>query len=204
MRLLLIRHGETADNVARTIGSRPPGPPLSERGVEQATALAASLAGTPLAAVHSSRALRAVQTASVVAEALDVPHVELDGLLEIDAGDLEGLPYAEAMQGYAGTMQRWWVDPEARIPGGESGVGFMARFDRAVAAVEAAAGSPDATVAIVSHEAAICVWASSTATNLDAEFSRTHGVANTGVVVLEGSSVDGWRAAEWDGEPLSV
>ena len=202
MRLLLIRHGETADNVAQTIGSRPPGPPLSPVGVDQARTLAGRLAGEPIAAVHSSRALRAAETAAVAAAALGVPHHELHGLLEIDAGDLEGLSYADALPGYMGTMQKWWTDRDARIPGGESGSEFVARYDAAVASVVSTT-DPASTAVIVSHEAAICVWAANTADNLDAEFSRTHGLRNTGVVALEGSPDRGWVAVSWDDDLLS-
>lgn len=200
MRLLLIRHAETADNVDRVVGSRLPGPPLTSTGREQARGLAARLPPTS-AVIHSSHARRAVETAETVAEALGVPHAQVEGLHEIDAGDLEGRPYADALEGYAGTMQTWWTEPGTRIPGGESGSEFMDRFDRAVAAV--LDGSPDDGLAVVvSHEAAICVWAANVASNLDAEFSRTHGITNTGVVELEGSPQDGWTVTSWDGSPV--
>ena len=197
MRLLLIRHGETADNIARTIGSRPPGPPLSTVGHGQAAALADVLTDESVSAVHSSRALRAVQTAQTIALELGVPHTEIVGAHEIDAGDLEGRTYAEAVPLYMGTMQRWWTDREARIPGGENGSEFLSRFDAAVRAVveDTEAG---ATAVVVSHEAAICVWAANTAENLDAEFSRSHGLRNTGIVALEGSFDEGWTAVSWD------
>jgi len=201
MRLLLIRHGETADNIARTIGSRLPGPALSGTGAAQAVALGQALEAEGLQRIHSSRALRAAQTAAGAANTLGIPRIEIDGAHEIDAGDLEGRPYTEAMAGYAGTMQRWWTDRSARIAGGENGIEFMARFDRAVDSITTGAGH-EPVVALVSHEAAITVWAASTAINLDAEFSRTHGVRNTGIVELEGSTDGGWRAVSWDGIPI--
>lgn len=201
MRLLLIRHGVTADNIARTIGSRLPGPPLSADGIAQASALARRLAGEQVSRIHSSRAVRAVQTAASVAEALRVPLHEVDGAQEIDAGDLEGLPHDEAMPAYFGTIQRWWTDRSARIPGGESGHEFMARFDGAIATI-CTRDEADGTVALVSHEAAIRVWASSTASNLDAESSRRLDLRNTGIVTLEGSVKDGWRATDWSGLAL--
>ncbi|WP_054146570.1 histidine phosphatase family protein [Frigoribacterium sp. RIT-PI-h] len=202
MRLLLIRHGETADTLARTLGSRPPGPPPSPPAREQAAAPAPALAHEPIVAVHSSRLRRAGETAVIGADSLDLPHREVDGAHEIDAGDLEGLPYAEALPRYAGTMQQWWTDPEARIPGGESGTEFTARFHAAVDRVVASTPA-DAPAVLVSHEAAICVWAADTARNRDAEFSRAHGLRNTGSVFLEGSTEGGWTAVSWDGEPLA-
>ena len=87
-----------------------------------------------------------------------------------------------------------------RIPGGENGTEFAARYDAAIAALHDA--HPDGTVALVSHGAAIRTWAAWNSVNIDAEFSRTHGLENTGVVVLEGGPVTGWRALSWQQTPL--
>lgn len=200
MRLLLIRHGQTVDNVTRTIGTQYPGRPLSDEGVAQATSAATRLiAEEDIRLIGHSPLLRARQTADALTAVLGVPSVEVAGVEEITAGDLEGLPYAAGMGGYMGTMQQWWRNPAARIPGGESGVEFIARFD---AGIEDATLNGDETVAVVSHEAAIRVWASLRAENLDEESSRAYGLDNVGVVVMTGSPSDGWVAESWAGIPL--
>ena len=89
MRLLLIRHGETALNAARIL--QPPDTPLSERGLAQAAALARRLAGEPIAAVWSSDLPRAWQTAAVIAGGRAIRAEPL--LQERNFGDWRGQPY---------------------------------------------------------------------------------------------------------------
>ena len=64
--LILIRHGETVDNVARIMQGQTPGR-LTPRGVEQARALGAQLAGEHIDTFVSSDLRRAVDTCVEVA-----------------------------------------------------------------------------------------------------------------------------------------
>jgi len=57
--LVLVRHGQTASNVLKSLDSRPPGPPLNELGRAQAEALGAAMAVEPITAVYASTAVRA-------------------------------------------------------------------------------------------------------------------------------------------------
>ncbi|MDQ3874336.1 MAG: histidine phosphatase family protein [Actinomycetota bacterium] len=92
--LLLVRHGETEWNRdGRFQGHADP--PLSERGREQASALAAELAATPLAAVYSSDLRRAVETAQIVATAKGLAVRALPELREVDVGEWAGLTWEE-------------------------------------------------------------------------------------------------------------
>ena len=90
------------------------------------------------------------------------------------------------------------LDP--RMPGAIDGHEFFRRFDDAIAAI--AADHPGQTVAVVSHGAAIRVWAGARASNLGAEYTVNRHLDNTGVVVLTGSPDEGWRAETWAGEPI--
>ncbi|KAH7153488.1 hypothetical protein EDB81DRAFT_648710, partial [Dactylonectria macrodidyma] len=94
MRLLLVRHGETVDNVAGLFaGSRDS--PLTTHGVLQARRLAEHLAARDLALTHlfSSDLQRAVKTAEAVCGAqkqADLAVVRLGELREKDFGTGEG------------------------------------------------------------------------------------------------------------------
>jgi probable phosphoglycerate mutase len=83
-----------------------------------------------------------------------------------------------------------------RMPGGEDGAEMLARYD-AVAEEAAALGA--GTVALFSHGAAIRTWTAARADNVDVDFAASHPLDNTGVVVLEGSPADGWKALSWAG-----
>jgi probable phosphoglycerate mutase len=199
MRLLLIRHGQTVDNVHGRLGTVVPGPPLTELGREQAAAIPDALAADEIEAIYASTMLRTRLTAEPLAHARGLPIRVIDGIQEIAAGELEGRSDQDAIRAYMGTIFSWWHDFDARIPGGEDGNGFYERF---TAAINSIAASHAGTVAIVSHGAAIRTWVSWTSTNLDEEFSRTHELPNTAMITLEGSTADGWVTTHWAGEPL--
>ena len=74
--ILLVRHGESTDNVERRLGSLGPGAPLTDRGRAQASALALRLATRDVAAVYVSPLFRARQTAEILAAATGAPIAE--------------------------------------------------------------------------------------------------------------------------------
>jgi probable phosphoglycerate mutase len=199
MRLLLIRHGQTIDNVRGALGTVVPGPGLTDLGREQAAAVPAALAGEEIEAIFVSTMRRTQETASPLAEALGLEPVVLEGIQEIDAGSLEGRSDEEAIRAYMGTIFSWWTDFSARIPDGENGTEFYERFNGAISTVSE---RYEGTVAVVSHGAAIRTWASWSSQNLDAEFSREHPLENTGVVTLVGSAEEGWVCTHWQGTPV--
>ena len=199
MRLLLVRHGQTIDNVNGDLGTVIPGPVLTELGVEQAAAIPAALADETIDAVYASTMQRTSLTAAPLATAIGVTVEILDGLREISAGVFEGKSDKDSVRGYMGTIVSWWQDSAARVPGGESGDEFFARFSSAIAHIAAA---HDRTVVVFSHGAAIRTWASAISKNIDEAFSRAHDLPNTAMIVLEGSPAEGWVATHWDGEPV--
>lgn len=199
MRLLLVRHGQTIDNVNGDLGTVVPGPPLTALGEEQAAAIPAALADERIEAIYASTMQRTSLTAAPLAAATGLPVEIMDGLQEIRAGIFEGKSDKDSVRGYMGTIISWWHDSAARVPGGENGDEFFARFTDAIARVAAA---HDGTVAVFSHGAAIRTWASAISNNIDEAFSRVHELPNSAMIVLEGSPVDGWTATHWDGEPV--
>ena len=93
MTLILLRHGQTALNAARTL--QPADTPLSALGQAQARAVAQRLAGMGLAGILASDLPRALHTAQAVAQATGLP-VETTPLLhERNFGDYRGRPYAD-------------------------------------------------------------------------------------------------------------
>ncbi|GHE05505.1 histidine phosphatase family protein [Streptomyces alanosinicus] len=198
MRLLLVRHGETPSNVDHLLDTAVPGPALTPLGEAQAAALPEALAGEDIEALYVSTLLRTQLTAAPLAAARGLDTIVRDGIREVSAGDLEMLP-GESPEGqeYMRTVFAWAAgDTALRVPGGESGAEALARYD-AVTAEAAASGA--GTVAMVSHGAAIRLWVAARAGNVDVAFAAAHPLSNTGVVVLEGSPADGWKALSWEG-----
>jgi broad specificity phosphatase PhoE len=204
MRLYLARHAQTLSNVGHALDTAYPGAALTDLGQEQAVRLAARLAAEPLAVVAASPLLRAQQTATVLAEGRGRTVLTLDGLREVDAGDLEMQTSGEAIASYVAVLRAWAAgDLDVTIPGGTSGHEFLRRFDDAVAAIEDAAlaatpgDSPEVAAVAVSHGAAIRTWAAVRCRNADgAELSR-RGLPNTGIAIVAGSSRSGWLLDGW-------
>ncbi len=93
MTLILLRHGQTALNAARTL--QPADTPLSARGQAQARAVAQRLAGMGLAGILASDLPRALCTAQAVAQATGLPVQTTPLLHERNFGDFRGRPYAD-------------------------------------------------------------------------------------------------------------
>jgi probable phosphoglycerate mutase len=141
MSLLLIRHGETALNVARVL--QPADTPLSERGVAQAEALAARLGAMDVRAIVSSDLPRALRTAQAIAAATGATIETTPLLQERNFGDWRGQPY-----------DRLPLDPLTMAgapPGGESAAAFAQRVAAAFAHVVQRRASLGGTLAVVTH-----------------------------------------------------
>jgi broad specificity phosphatase PhoE len=113
--LHFVRHGETAGNAERRFQT--PDVPLSEAGRAQAVAVAATLLTmTHAQAVLSSDYLRAMETARVIGERLQLSVVEEPALRERNFGIARGRLYADV----GDETLALWRDPHYRIEQGES------------------------------------------------------------------------------------
>ncbi|GGN30111.1 histidine phosphatase family protein [Streptomyces fuscichromogenes] len=198
MRLLLIRHGQTPTNVDFLLDTAVPGPGLTALGERQAAALPGALADEDIEALYVSTLLRTQLTAAPLAAARGLDPVVRDGVREVSAGDLELLPgHSERGQEYMRTVFAWAAgDTVPRMPGGESGDEVLGRYDAVIAE---AAASGAGTVAVISHGAVIRLWTAARADNVDVPYAASRPLDNTGVVILEGSPADGWKAVSWAG-----
>ncbi|MFE3163950.1 histidine phosphatase family protein [Streptomyces sp. NPDC059224] len=203
MRLLLIRHGQTPTNVDFLLDTAVPGPGLTTLGRQQAAALPEALADEDIEALYVSTLTRTQLTAAPLAAARGLVPLVRDGVREVSAGDLELLPgHSERGQEYMRTVFAWAAgDTALRMPGGETGSETLARYDAVIAE---AAASGAGTVAVVSHGAAIRLWAAARADNVDVAFAAARPLGNTGVVVLEGSPADVWKAVSWEGSVVEA
>lgn len=193
MRLILVRHGRTDSNVSLLLDTGMPGADLDSSGLEQAASLVERLSEHPIEAVFVSDLVRTQQTARPLAQARGLEPRVLPGLREIPAGEDE--MSADASR-YVGTLIAWGEgDLHAKVPGGENALEFFARYDDAIDTV-AASGAEVAMV--VSHGAALRVWASARVEG----FAEALGVAhldNTGVIVVDGSPTEGWILVQLSG-----
>jgi broad specificity phosphatase PhoE len=90
MRIFLLRHGESKDNVKNLFSGRLGDPELSEQGEKQAAMQAKKLSSHAIEGLYCSPKVRARQTARLVSERLELTPMIHEQLLEVDLGDLEG------------------------------------------------------------------------------------------------------------------
>jgi len=91
MSIILIRHGETLLNAARTI--QPADTPLAPRGLAQADCVAERVRALKPAAILTSDMPRAWQTAQAIARSTGLVPISTPLLWERNFGDLRGRPY---------------------------------------------------------------------------------------------------------------
>jgi broad specificity phosphatase PhoE len=145
--ILLARHGESDWNAARRWQGHADRP-LTEKGREQARALAERLAHVELDAVFSSDLRRAADTAAEVARAQGIEAVELQGLREVDVGSWSGLTREEAEQRFPAGFARW----QKGFPGWDDGESYEEMTSRVLDAVLGVARAHEGGRAlVVSH-----------------------------------------------------
>jgi probable phosphoglycerate mutase len=147
--LLLIRHGETAWNAEHRIQGRLD-VPLSATGVWQTGRLAQRLAGEAIDAIYASDLARAWMTGAPLADAHGLAMIAEPRLRERVFGLFEGKTIDEIAVEHPDELTAWRArDVHWRVPGGESGVEFIARVLEALREiVHAQAGR---TVAVITH-----------------------------------------------------
>lgn len=204
MKLYLIRHAQSESNVLKTLNTALPGPPLTELGREQAAALAERLADEPVRAVYASMATRAQQTATPVAEVFGMRVQPVEGVHEINVGELEDRADEDALKAFAKVMHSWTQgDLDVPLPGGESGTQVRDRYRKAVADLRAKheAADADGVVVLVGHGGSIRLAAEWLCDNVLPELADASLIPNTGIVQLE-SVEGGWHCLRWVDAPV--
>ena len=144
MQLILVRHAEPVRIVD---ADGPADPPLAERGIKQAAALAAYLGEEPIGAVWSSPMQRARETAAPLAAALGVEVVVDTELAEWDREATSYIPIEELK---AAKDERWVAMVEGNLE--SDGIDLEAFRTGVVTAMDhIVTGNPGASVAVVCH-----------------------------------------------------
>jgi len=152
--LILVRHGETEENVAGIAQGWNHGK-LSDLGQRQVRKLADRIAGMKPNALFSSPLGRAMATAQAIANATGLEIRTLDTLREVCLGSWEGRDYREIRRDDAENYVRWRDDPESACPGGESHNDVRRRMEEAFQAIAASADGEKLRAVVVSHGTAL-------------------------------------------------
>jgi len=150
--LILIRHGQTQANaIGRWHGWSDH--PLTPFGQVQAHATARRLVPErdQIRALYTSPLRRAAQTADVIGAALEREAVRIEGLKEINFGELDGTTLEEMKVQHPAIFARWQdrTDMSFQWPGGERRADFFRRATDACQQI--LAGHSDGKIVIVAH-----------------------------------------------------
>ncbi len=204
-RIIAVRHGETAWNVATRIqGQLDIG--LNDKGVWQAQRLAMALAGESFAAIYTSDLYRAWDTARVVGDAVGMA-LELEpGLRERGFGVFEGKTFDEIAQRWPEQSVLWRKRvPDFAPEGGESLLDFRARILECVNRLSVKHGGEQ--ILLAAHGGVMDVLYRA-ATHQEIQAPRTWDLGNAAINRLlwtpDGLSIVGWSDTHHldDGETL--
>ena len=110
MRLILVRHGETEWNRGgRFQGQSSVG--LNQRGLAQARQTADALVPMKPSVLYSSPLPRTLSTAQEISRKLSLPVAPLEGIKEVNLGELEGITGEEMRSRYPQIYSAWREDP---------------------------------------------------------------------------------------------
>ena len=203
-RIIAIRHGETAWNVATRIqGQLDIG--LNARGRWQAAQVAQALRGEPLQAVYASDLARAWDTAQAIARASATALTAHLGLRERHFGAFQGQTHAEIESGWPQHALHWRQrNPDWAPPGGESLAELRERTRRTVD--ELAGAHVGQQIVLVAHGGVLdALYRLATAQPIGAPRSWQLGNASINRLLWtpQGLSVVGWSdARHLEAEPL--
>jgi broad specificity phosphatase PhoE len=145
--ILIARHGESDWNRERRWQGHADRP-LTERGSEQARALAARLDHIELDAVYTSDLRRARDTGAAVAGSQQLELQVVPELREVDVGSWSGLTRSEAEERFPAGYARWTEG----FPGWDDGETYEAMTERVLDAVDRLAAEHDGRrLLVVSH-----------------------------------------------------
>ncbi|MCH9668533.1 MAG: histidine phosphatase family protein [Actinomycetia bacterium] len=205
-RLVLLRHGQTHGNVERRLDTRPPGAELTELGRQQARMFARTLVRPPAVIAHSI-ATRSAQTAVEIREAIStglgtvaIRVHELEGIHEVQVGDLENRSDEDAHEHFKTIYRRWHGGEHGlTLPGGETAQHVLDRYLPVLHRLRVRYLDDDGfdgDIVVVSHGAAIRL-VSAVLAGVDAGFAIEHHLANTESVVLAPITDGRWSCVRW-------
>ena len=187
-----MRHGESPENVTRTLSCRKVDQPLTETGVGQAERAAAWMARRPIRYLYASPMRRASQTAGIVGRELGLTPVVTEALREVDCGELEGRNDTEAWELFQQVITGWFSgDVGACCPGGETGRQAQERFASFMDSLPL-----DGDVLAVGHGGIFAWGVMQVCFDLRPQKAWDLYLPNTGIVLVE-RAAEGFSCVKW-------
>jgi broad specificity phosphatase PhoE len=191
--LLIARHGDAEYGHPSVLSDE--GGWLSDKGIEQTTALAESLADRRVARVYTSELARAVQSGAVAATVLGVDAMSVAGLEEFSVGAVAGRAHDDPE---LASVFKAWLHGDLRrsIPGGETGEEVVARFRETLQAI--ADQFRGETVLVFSHGGVMSFVLPRISGNVRDDLAAAKFLPNCAVAEVSVDG-DGFEVLSWPG-----
>lgn len=152
-KVILVRHCQAEGNLKRFFQGKIDSD-ITEEGAKQIAQVAMLLCSEPIDEIYSSPKIRALKTAEGINLYHELPiHID-EQLVEIDAGDWEGVPLTEIETLYPEQMDNWKNAPDKFAP--ENGETMKEVYERVKKALlKIVSENKNKTICIVSHGCAI-------------------------------------------------
>lgn len=152
-RVILIRHCEAEGNRKRIFQGHTDAP-ISENGKVQLDLLSVRLRNTKIDVLYSSPLVRAYETAKAINRYHHLPILTDRGLMELNGGDWEGIPWADLPSRYPEESKIWNETPYRFSP--KNGESMQELYDRIWNTIlKIVKANPGKTIAVTSHGCAI-------------------------------------------------
>jgi broad specificity phosphatase PhoE len=183
-RLYLVRHGENRANLTKEFSCRRVDYSLTAKGVLQAEQTADHFRDKQIDEIFSSPLKRAQETAQILAARLGLAVTVVEGLREIDVGDLEDQPASAELWAFHNRIVDAWFSgqPEVAFPGGEN---YVTLRDRVRAALQQIVDGKDGrNLIIVGHGGSLSAAIRELCPTLDAGRFRHRPTHNCSITEL--------------------
>lgn len=150
-KLILIRHGETDKNVNNSLHATNDSESLNNNGIEQIRLTANKLISLSPSKIYSSKERRAIESANILSESLNVPFELINGMEERNWGIFTGKPWDEVKK----ILDPMTLDERYNYvpPNGESWKTFETRLISAIKKIVDT--NSKQTIVVVTHGGAI-------------------------------------------------
>jgi probable phosphoglycerate mutase len=195
MKLYFVRHGESEANTRHIISNREQPHGLTERGRQQANALAENLSNIPIGSIFCSPVLRARETAEILSKSLNVTYRVTEALREYDCGILEGRSDEESWRRHNQYFENWThnQDYENKPEGGENFLDIQNRF---LPFIKTLKNCPDEHILLIGHGGLYSLMLPLVLSNIDHSFAVAHGIGNAEYVLAQPGD-EGLVCVQW-------
>lgn len=181
--LYIVRHGQTEFNLSQklqgTCNSN-----LTELGVSEAKLLAEKLREVDFVKCYSSNLGRAVDTAKILIDGRDIPHVTDARMAEMSFGSWEGKDKETLLQVWPDAYRIFFEAPEKYVP--EDGETYPEVFERAASVMPMLLKeAKDANILLVSHGVWIKVFITLAKDKPLKELWAPPYILNTALTIME-------------------